>query len=294
MSAQVEFNQPPPSAAEMTRIALGLTVVCLIAAIILAGFYYLTEPAKARNIQAREQQLIGQLLDLGSNGEVSEIRRYLRWRGNDLEVIYLLPKNLLTLDSEGRQLAQIDVPDAIRTTESNDAKDTWVRESLTAKDDESFKFSGRFFAGRVDNQLAGYVVEGLTPGYKTWIRFFLAIDPEFKLRGLEVIQHEEDPGLGAEITQRYFKNQFAGRNFEEVMQIEVTKDPLPSAWKKAVEELGDISFPDWFQKHAPELQENPKIHAITGSTISSVAVTDGVKRALGNFRKRLHSVEQHL
>jgi electron transport complex protein RnfG len=294
MSSQVKFEQPPPSAAEMMKIAFGLTLTCLIAAVILGGFYYITEPAKARNLQQREQLLIGNLLGLSANAEVSEIRRYLRWRERKLEVIYLLPKLLLTMDSDGNELNQLAVPDEIRTSTSAINKDEWVRESVDANTDDSFKFGGRFFVGRNGDELAGYVVEGLTPGYKTWIRFFLAIDSEFRLRGLEVIQHEEDPGLGAEITKRYFKNQFAGRSFDEIVNIEVTKDPLPGAWKKSVEELGDLSFPEWYQQHAPELQQNSKIHAITGSTISSVAVADGVKKALRNFRKRFQLVEQKL
>ena len=294
MSTKNQMEQPPPSVAEMVRIALGLTTVCLIAAIILAVFYYITEPAKAKNIQAREQQLITELLGLSENAQVHEIRRYLRWQESKLQVIYLMPTMLLTMDDQGNEMARVDVPDEIRTTSSTDAKDSWVKDTLQATEIERFKFAGRFFLGRDNDRLAGYVVEGLTPGYKTWIRFFLAIDSEFRLRGMEVIAHEEDPGLGAEITERYFKNQFAGRDFEAIAAIKVTKDPLPSAWKDSLKELGDTPFAPWFELHAPKLLQYPDIHAITGATISSVAVTNGIQKALRNFRKRLQTVEQQL
>jgi Na+-translocating ferredoxin:NAD+ oxidoreductase RnfG subunit len=42
------------------------------------------------------------------------------------------------------------------------------------------------------------------------------------------------------------------------------------------------------------LPRNPNIYSITGSTISSVAVTTGVKTALGNFRKRMTIVGSYL
>lgn len=289
----VKLVQPPPTPREMLRIALGLTVVCLIAGIILAFFYALTQPAKERNLKAREVEMIRQLLGLPVGARVDEVRRYLHWRGNEPDVIYLLPKRLLTLSAEGVERGTLDVPGEIGQSQSSEARDTWVRQALQA-DEGSFKFGGRFFVGRNAGALAGYVVEGVTPGYKTWIRFFLALDADFRLRGLEIVQHEEDPGLGAEITQRYFKNQFAGRSFDEVAALEVTKDPLPQAWRKAVDELGGISFPEWFSHYAPELQRHPNIHAITGSTISSQAVTDGVKRSLGNFRKRMQYVGNQL
>ena len=294
MSAKIQVAQPPPSIAEMARIAFGLTFVCLIAAVILAAVYYITEPAKARNVQAREQKLITELLGLSKNAQVHEIRRYLRWQESNLKVIYLMPTILLTLDDQGVEIDRADVPDEIRSSNSTDAKDTWVKDTIQATKIERFKFAGRFFVGRDNDQLAGYVVEGLTPGYKTWIRFFLALDSEFRLRGLEVITHEEDPGLGAEITERYFKNQFAGRDFSAITDIKVTKDPLPSTWKKSLQELGTSAFPEWFKRHAVELQQNPNIHAITGATISSEAVTNGVKKALRNFRKRLQTVESQL
>ena len=41
----------------------------------------------------------------------------------------------------------------------------------------------------------------------------LALDPQFSLLGLEILEHEEDPGLGAEIEQDYFRNQFKGKSF---------------------------------------------------------------------------------
>ena len=74
----------------------------------------------------------------------------------------------------------------------------------------------------------------------------------------------------------------------------MTKDPLPNEWRAALEALGETELDDWLQQNADNLAVHPDIHAITGATISSVAVADGVKRALRNFRKRMDLVEDHL
>lgn len=291
---EAEVVQAPPSAAEMIRMSVGLGVVCLIAAIILGGMYMWTEPAKEHNIRMREEAMIQKLLTLSDQAEIHEIRRYLFWRGRELEVLYLTNEQLLRFDASGKVLDTKPLEESLRQGASESAKDSWAKLTVTTSDDESFKYVGRFFVGFDGGRNAGYVIEGMTPGYKTWIRFFLAIDASFGLKGVEVIEHEEDPGLGAEITQPYFKNQYAGRSFEDIKVLDVIKDPLPSVWKKKLEQLGEMPLEEWLEANQDEIKKHPAIHAITGSTISSVAVTDGVKRALRNFRTRMDSVEKHL
>lgn len=294
MSAQLEQQQAPPNATEMMRIAVGLTLTCLAAAIVLGFFFYLTEPAKVRNIQAREQAMIQTLLALTPAARIHEVRRYLHWKGQTLEVLYLTPRALVRVDEAGNPLDTREVPAEVAAEKSPDHKDAWVRQSAGAGENANFNYAGRFFIGEQDGAVAGYVVEGSTPGYKTWIRYFIAIDARFGVQGLEVIEHEEDPGLGAEITQRYFKNQYAGRRFEQIDAIEVIKDPLPNDWRKRLEQLGDMDLDSWVRENRAEIDAHPQIHAITGSTISSVAVTNGVKRSLRNFRKRMRIVEAYL
>lgn len=287
-------NQAPPNAREMIIIAAGLTLVCLVAAMILGGLYFVTEPAKEHNLLMREQKMIRGLLGLSPQAKIHEVRRYLRREGNEVQVIYLTAAKLAHLGLDGKELGGYTVPDEVASSISSELKDEWVRKQVKTSDPEQIKYAGRFFVGVEGTQTAGYVVEGVTAGYKTWIRFFMAINSDFGIQGVEIIEHEEDPGLGAEIVQRYFKNQFAGRSFDDIDKISVTKDPLPKEWQVALEKLGDIPFQPWLENYREMLPKNPNIHAITGSTISSVAVTNGVKRALGNFRKRMNLVEKYL
>ena len=292
MSAVV--NQAPPSRREMVIIAAGLTIVCLIAAMILGGLYFITEPAKEHNLHLREELMIRGLLGLSEQAKIHEVRRYLKSEGAELQVVYLTPKKLAQMDLDGKELAVWPVPDEVAAAASAELKDEWVHKQVHTADPKQLQYAGRFFVGVDGTKPAGYVVEGITAGFKNWIRFFMAIDSAYSIQGVEIIEHEEDPGLGAEIVKRYFKNQFAGRSLADIEKISVTKDPLPKEWQEALEQLGDTPFAPWLEKYRSMLPKNPNIHAITGSTISSTAVTVGVKTALGNFRKRMTIVEKYL
>lgn len=287
-------DQAPPSGREMVIIAAGLTVVCLVAAMILGGLYFVTQPAKEHNLHLREETMIRGLLGLSPQARIQEVRRYLKSEGKELQVIYLTGKKLAQLELDGKEVAALAVPDEVAAASSAEVKDEWVKKQVKVTNPEHLKYAGRFFVGMEGSQPVGYVVEGVTAGYKTWVRFFMAIDSTYTIQGVEIIEHEEDPGLGAEIVQRYFKNQFAGRNLADIEKISVTKDPLPKEWQAALEQLGDMPFRPWVEKYREMLPRNPNIYAITGSTISSTAVTVGVKAALGNFRKRMSIVEKYL
>ena len=293
MSAKM-VDQAPPSTREMVNIALGLTVVCLVAAMILGGLYFVTQPAKEHNLHLREEIMIRGLLGLSPQARIQEVRRYLKSEGKDLQVIYLTGKKLAQLELDGKEVAALPVPENVMTASSGEIKDEWVKKQIKTSNPDNIKYAGRFFVGLEGEKPAGYVVEGVTLGFKTWVRFFMAIDSAYAVQGVEIIEHEEDPGLGAEIVQRYFKNQFAGRSFQDIEKISVTKDPLPKEWQIALEQLGDMPFQPWLDKYKEMLPKNPNIYAITGSTISSAAVTSGVKSALANFRKRMNIVGNYL
>ena len=287
-------DQAPPSPREMVIIAAGLAVVCMIAAVILGGLYFITQPAKEHNLHLREESMIRGLLGLSEQAKILEVRRYLKTEGSELQVIYLTGKKLAQMDLDGKEVAVFPLADEIAASSSEEIKDEWVKKQIKTANPEQIKYAGRFFVGVEGTKPAGYVVEGVTAGFKTWIRFFMAIDSAYSIQGVEIIEHEEDPGLGAEIVQRYFKNQFAGRSLADIEKITVTKDPLPKEWQNVLEQLGDTPFSAWLKQYHDMLPKNPNIYAITGATISSKALTDGVKTALANFRKRMTIVEKYL
>ncbi len=262
------------SARDMVRIAACLAATCLLAGAILGGAYYFTEPVRQRETVRAEAILVKKLLDMGEGSEVTEVRRYIREQ--PLEVGYLLPGELrVTLVAEGEKT--IPVPDALRGKSAEDM-DLWVAGQTGAH------FAGRFFIGKVGGRLTGYVTESSHYGFKSPIRFFVALTPGFQVRGVEVVSHEEDPGLGAEITRPLFKNQFAGRKAEMLPTLEVTKDPLPADRKAASLARDTIPYEAWVRDFDPGATP---IYAVTGATISSRALADGVKEAVAHLQYRL-------
>jgi len=148
-------------------------------------------------------------------------------------------------------------------------------------------------------QRTAYLLPGRFPGFKTFIGAMLALDQHFTILGLEIMEHEEDPGLGGEIVQAYFKKQFKGKSLETIKKLEVVKTPLPDEYLKALEadKLGTLGAAE-----VASIQEQYKdndIYALTGATISSRSVTNGVKAMVKKFAYRLEIldrvlVEQHI
>jgi electron transport complex protein RnfG len=101
-------------------------------------------------------------------------------------------------------------------------------------------------------EILGYALPVDAKGYSSTIRIMVGIGREGGITGINVIGHEETPGLGSRIVEikpgenePWFTRQFRGRS-----PVELT----------------------------PE-----KIEAIAGATISSRAVVDGVRKAVEEF-----------
>lgn len=108
-----------------------------------------------------------------------------------------------------------------------------------------------------DGKLTGYCVKAVANGYGGYIHMMIGINLTGTIEGLEILQQQETPGLGAKI--------------EEIKPGE--KEP-------------------WFLKQfkgqpasAVELKKN--IDAITGATISSKAVTDSVRATIDKFLAKI-------
>ncbi|MDZ4224379.1 MAG: FMN-binding protein, partial [bacterium] len=214
--------------------------------------YFFTEPARRASQVAGEGERVRSLLGLKAEETVIEVRRYGDLKGEDF-IGYLFPESFDLYDLEGLPLQKIPVKEIFQSAEE---KDRFVKNRFPEAE-----FAGRFFITP-----KGYVTESVQYGFKSPIRIFVALTPDFEIGGVEVISHEEDPGLGDEITKPEFKNQFLGLNAKELQAIKVVKGPPP---KNSKERL-------------------PKtIYGVTGATISSKAITEGVQKGVSQLRYRL-------
>lgn len=113
-----------------------------------------------------------------------------------------------------------------------------------------------YYVAKKDQEDLGYVIKVETKGYSSMIKMLVGFDFQGQIKGIKILAQEETPGLGAKITELRF-----GEN---------------KPW-----------FLSQFEgKNAPEI-EFKDIQAITGATISSKAVLEGVKKAVNDFLSKI-------
>jgi electron transport complex protein RnfG len=147
----------------------------------------------------------------------------------------------------------------------------------------AIRFAEQFQVVNDGNERAAYLITGKFPGYKTSIAVMLALNTDFSIIGFDVLEHEEDPGLGGEIEKPYFKNQFKDKPFEVMRDIDVIKEPIPDEYLEALER--DLP-PEQIEEIMEKYRSND-IYALTGATISAVAVADGLKGMIKKFAYRV-------
>lgn len=110
------------------------------------------------------------------------------------------------------------------------------------------------FVGKKGEETVGYTFKSLPKGYGGAITVLTGISIDGNVTGMRVVSHTETPGLGAKSTEDGFMSQFEGLSASE----DVTVIKSGSA-------------------------QGNEISAITGATITSQAVTDGVNFSIAVF-----------
>jgi electron transport complex protein RnfG len=85
-------------------------------------------------------------------------------------------------------------------------------------------------------------------GYSSFIQMLVSVNPDLKIREVKILGLNETPGLGDQVLEKVFIDQFKGKSLAQLVLIK------------------------------GETKEN--IQAITGATISSRGVTNGIKDAV--------------
>ena len=106
-----------------------------------------------------------------------------------------------------------------------------------------------------EGTLAGFVLVLNAKGYAGNIAGLVGIDKAGIIQGVKFLDNKETPGLGANIVESWFTNQFKGKSATD---LEITKQ-----------------------------KDDKKIIALTGATISSKAVTDEIKSKAIEFLKNI-------
>lgn len=287
---------------QILTITFRLTVSCLLAAVVMGSAFLVTNEAKKHNEHVREQRVMYSLLGYSESKPapesvvLHEIYRYVVTEAGQQFIGYLVPGPhggetpfiFVVLDLDGKMAWQKAVAaEEEKIREPEDRKMAILEAIGPGKD---ITFAEETIVVTDNGKRVAYLLGGKFPGFKTFISVMVAIDPQYTLVGFEVLEHEEDPGLGAEIEQDYFKNQFSGKPFEILKGLGVVKEPLPPEYQKALE--GDI--PQEEVKKMMEKYRDKDIYALTGATISSKFVTEGLKGTIKKFTYRLDTLDSVL
>lgn len=287
---------------DIITIVVRLTVSCLLAATVMGLCFIFTSNAKKHNEHLKEQRVMYELL--GYKGDTTvpetvamhEVYRYVI-NGNDkLSIGYLLPKEdgkeagflFVNIDLGGAMIESKPVELSDTDALEPELRDKAVQAAVGAG--YSVAFADQTVVVTDNGARIAYLLGGKFQGFKTFINVMLAVDPNFSMVGFEVLEHEEDPGLGAEIEQDYFKNQLKGKPFEAIKTIDVVKAPIPSDYLDALN--GKVSEEEILSYR--EEYKSKDIYALTGATISTKAVTNGVKGIVTKFAYRVNVLDKVL
>lgn len=105
----------------------------------------------------------------------------------------------------------------------------------------------KVFVAQSSSNRVGYIVNVEPKGYGGTIGLLIGIDQNNVIKGVKILKHSETPGFGANADKPDFINQYVGKQDS----LKVTKT-------------------------TPKADE---IQAITGATITSTAITEGVNAA---------------
>jgi Na+-translocating ferredoxin:NAD+ oxidoreductase subunit G len=286
------------------KITASLTGVCILAALILGAVFAKTDHARKENEERMKEETIHSLLRFGEDAKgsadlkVYSVHRYVvRDEKGTMSLAYLVPEKdkgfaLVGVDLSGKAGKVVPVPGDAAVMAEEATRNRAV-EGVLPKGSKA-TYADTTYVANVGDKRLGYVVPGVTQGFKTFVKYMVSLDPKFTLMGVAITESEEDPGLGAEIQKNYFRNQFVGKSLDVLKELKVVKEPLPPDYLPVLEpakaKLAGLT-PDQIREiKAKHIKDD--IYALTGATISSNAVTNGVKSTVKKFVYRLGILDE--
>jgi Na+-translocating ferredoxin:NAD+ oxidoreductase subunit G len=286
------------------KITASLTGVCVLAALILGAVFAKTDHARKENEERMKEETIHSLLHFGEDAKGSSdlkiygVPRYvLRDEKGSISLVYVVPAKdkgyaLVGVELSGKAGKVVPMQADAAAMAEEATRDRAVQAALPKGSKATY--ADTIYVANVGDKRLGYVVPGVTQGFKTFVKYMVSLDPKFTLMGVAITESEEDPGLGAEIQKNYFRNQFVGKTLDVLKDLKVVKEPLPTDYLPALEpakaKLAGLT-PDQIRDiKAKHLKDD--IYALTGATISSNAVTNGVKSTVKKFVYRLGILDE--
>ncbi|MGD8352356.1 MAG: FMN-binding protein [Nitrospirota bacterium] len=241
---------------DISKITLNLVIIYIIGGLLIAGVYAKTSPIIFQIQKKEKEQALQRMMpvQLIANAPAEAEPR----------VKELLPRAAEV--SRGSYMAEVDIlagqlDDLIDGLEDSGATTVAVKSDyrpVKAGDWEPWHKHAEHYEVMKDGEAAGYIVETYGKGYSSYINVLVAVDPDFTVRKINILHQAETPGLGDEIMTEEFMGQYRGKDLDH---LEVIKG-----------------------------ETEDKIQALTGATISSRAVTSGVRDGVEMLREKYAGV----
>ncbi|MDA8101021.1 MAG: FMN-binding protein [Nitrospiraceae bacterium] len=105
-----------------------------------------------------------------------------------------------------------------------------------------------YYEATASSKPVAFIASTAGKGYSSFIQMLVSLSPDLKISDVKVLSMNETPGLGDQVLEKSFLDQFKGKSLSQIVLIK------------------------------GETKEN--IQAISGATISSRGVTNGIKDAV--------------
>jgi electron transport complex protein RnfG len=105
-----------------------------------------------------------------------------------------------------------------------------------------------YYQATASGKTVASIAETAGKGYSSFIKMLVSLSPDMKIRDVKVLAMNETPGLGDQVLEKSFLDQFKGKALSQIILVK------------------------------GETKEN--IQAVSGATYSSRGVTNGVKDAV--------------
>lgn len=228
---------------DISKVTFNLVVIYIIGGLLIAAVYAKTSPIifqiqkKEKEVALQRMMPVQLIVNAPAEAE-SRIRELLPQASEVVQGALRAEMDLLASQLED---LKDDLEDAGATTVAEKSE----FKPLKAGDWEPWHKHAEYYEVKKDGKNAGYIVETYGKGYSSYINILAAVDRDFTVQKINILHQGETPGLGDEIMTEEFMGQYKGKDLDH---LEVIKG-----------------------------ETEDKIQAITGATISSRAVTNGVK-----------------
>ncbi len=166
-----------------------------------------------------------------------------------LAVVYKVTKEPI---AEQKRLARLAAIKAVLPNYDNEP-DKEVKTVTIGKDSKGKEQQIDFYLAKKGEKTVGTAFEVIAKGFGGDINIMMGVIPDGGIKGIKILSHKETPGLGAKITEAWFQKQFNKKTVKDNLQIK---------------------------------KDGGKIDQITGASISSRGVAQGLKAGLKTYQQQ--------